>query len=100
MDEESILKELNSWIELLDRTQKEYVQASKNYSEVKNSIWLNTDWEDALGKTKPTVDEKKAYVSANSLIQRTDKDTAYYNILLIKEKIKLCYAELELLKDV
>lgn len=92
-----IIAELESYVALLGKAQKEYVINIKNYNEKKSRLWLETDFAEVLEKGRPTVDEKKAYVTSQTLTEKTDRDNAYYNIQYIKSKIDVCYAKLEIL---
>lgn len=91
------IKSLNFNVELLQKAYKEYLLAYKNYKTKQNSLWLETDWEDAIGKARPTVDEKKAYISQNSMNEKLIKEDAYYNIQYIKYRIDVCNKKLEIL---
>lgn len=91
------IKTLDFNLDLLRKAYKEYVSAYKNYKEKQNRLWLETDWEDAIGKGRPTVDEKKAYVSQNCLNEKIIKEDAYYNIQYIKYSIDVCDKKLEIL---
>ena len=54
------LKAINE--ELVD-AQLDYAARKLLYKEREADILLNTDFEEALGKKRPTVDEKKAYIT-------------------------------------
>ncbi len=94
-----IMVELESNISLLEQAYKEYLKEYKAYKEIQNSLWLNTDWEEAIGKSRPTVDEKKAFISQKSLNQKMFKDNAEFNIKIIKQRIELCKLKLEYTQD-
>lgn len=90
MDAMSVIGEKEVLIDELGKANKELVTATITYKEVQSGLWLNTDFESELGKKRPTVDEKKAYVSYHSLEHRKQREIAEYNKELILAKIKLC----------
>ena len=97
MDVDLIIKTLDFDVEMLRKAYKEYIMAYKDYKQKQNNLWLNTDWEDAIGKARPTVDEKKAYISQNSMNEKLIKENCYYNIQYIKYKIDVGQKKLEIL---
>ena len=90
MDAMSVIDDKEVLIGELDKANKELVTATINYKELQSELWLNTNFEEELGKKRPTVDEKKAYVSYHSLDERKQREMAEYNKELILAKIKLC----------
>ena len=90
MDKELVIKEKESLINELDECNKELLEATLNYRRIQSDLWLNTDFEEKIGKKRPTVDEKKAYVNNHSLLHKEQRDKAYNNREIILQKIKLC----------
>lgn len=96
-DVDLIIKTLDFNVDLLRKAYKEYIMAYKYYKEKQNNLWLNTDWEDVIGKARPTVDEKKAYISQNTMNEKLIKEDCYYNIQYLKYKIDVEQKKLEIL---
>ena len=85
-----IIDEKEKWINELKSVNQELFIATSEYKEVQSKLWLNTDFEEVLGKKRPTVDEKKAYVTLHSLEHRDQRDLARYNKEYILKMIELC----------
>ena len=51
----------------LENTENRYEQMKLDLAEMKATLTLDTDWEKAIGKEKPTVPEKEAYVRKQTL---------------------------------
>lgn len=91
-----------SSVEILDRKKEkikeweratyELLDATIKYKKKQNELWLYTDFAEKLGKGRPTVDEKKAYISDKTIELKEKKESAY-------NKVKLIELELELLDD-
>ena len=78
------LKAIN---EELVEAQLDYAAKKLLYKEKEADLLLNTDFEEALGKKRPTVDEKKAYLL---LQMKEDKHTLNHAEILV-EKLKREY---------
>lgn len=78
------LKAINE--QLVD-AQLDYAAKKLLYKEKEADILLNTDFEEALGKKRPTVDEKKAYILRQ---MKEDKHEVNHAEILV-EKLKREY---------
>lgn len=96
MDKELVIKEKESLIKDLEESNKELVKAIINYRLTQSKFWLETDFEEKIGKKRPTVDEKKAYVNAHTLKHKELFENAKNNREIILFKIKLCEDKLAL----
>ena len=96
MDKELVIKEKESLINDLKESYDELVKAMMNYRLIQSQLWLETDFEEKIGKKRPTVDEKKAYVNAHSIIHKEQYEIANNNREIILFKIKLCEDKLAL----
>lgn len=96
MDKELIIKEKESLIDDLDKCNRELLEATLNYRLIQSQLWLETDFEEKIGKKRPTVDEKKAYVNAHSIVHKEQRDMAYNNREIILLKIRLCEDKLNI----
>ncbi|MBP5421706.1 MAG: hypothetical protein J6Y78_04590 [Paludibacteraceae bacterium] len=96
MDKELVIKEKESLINDLKESNDELVKAMMNYRLIQSQLWLETDFEEKIGKKRPTVDEKKAYVNAHSIIHKEQYEIAKNNREIILFKIKLCEDKLAL----
>ena len=85
-----VIDEKTKWIKDLEKCNKELFIATSQYKEVQAKLWLDTDFEEELGKKRPTVDEKKAYVTLHSLEHRDQRDLCRYNKEYILKMIDLC----------
>lgn len=85
-----VISEKENWIKELAKANEELVSATVNYKMVQAELWLDTDFEEVLDKKRPTVDEKKAYVSLHSLGHRKQRELAQYNREHILKMIDLC----------
>ena len=92
---DNIVMELDELIEDLHKAYDDYSSKVKTYTEKKSKLWLYTDFNEVLGKGRPTVDEKKAYVSQQSLEEKMARDDAYYLIEYLKHKIDACHLKLK-----
>ena len=77
-------------IEELNEVNKTLLIVTTNYKQKQSKLWLETDWAEAIGKAKPTVDEKKAYISLNTLEERMNKESTIYLKDHILKQIDLC----------
>ena len=78
------LKAIN---EQITEAQLDYFAKKLLYKEKEAKLLLETDFEEALGKKRPTVDEKKAY-----LLQQMNKDKHELNHAeILVEKLKREY---------
>lgn len=70
------LLELNDKIEILE---KEYIDMKIEYETKKANLLLNTDFASAIGKAKPTVAEKDAYVK----LQTVEDERVYKQVGIV-----------------
>ena len=98
MDKErvKVIEEKEKLINELKEASNELLVATIQYKRMQNHLWLDTDFEKELGKKRPTVDEKKAYVSLHSLEYREQKEIAEYNCDFIRNMIELSGDKLEI----
>lgn len=96
MDKELVIREKEALIDELERVNKELLVATTNYKVVQNTAWLEVDFAEVLGKARPTVDEKKAYVSSVSINHRDQRDKLKLEKEIILQKIDLCGDKLAL----
>ena len=87
-----ILDKKKDKIKEWEKATYELLDATIKYKKKQNELWLYTDFAEELGKGRPTVDEKKAYISNKTIDLKEKKDSAY-------NKVKLIELELELLDD-
>ena len=74
----------------------ELAKATEDYKRVQAKLWIDTNFAEVLDKSRPTVDEKKAYVTLQSLEERVIKDnlaneTKYIEMLIDLTDDKLVY---------
>ena len=50
-------------IKNLNKVETQYCEAKRGLEVLKAELILNTDWNEALGKPKPTVQEKEAFIT-------------------------------------
>ena len=84
-----------SLIKDLDEANKELTKSLVNYRLTQSTLWLETDFEEKIGK-RPTVDVKKAYVTNHSLVHKEQYEIAKNNREIILMKIRLCEDKLAL----
>lgn len=94
---DKVLKDKEMLIDKLDLINKELLDATIVYRELKSQLWIDTDWIDAVGKSKPTVDEKKSYIALETLKAYEDKLRAEYKKEIILSQIDLCNDKLSVL---
>lgn len=85
-----LISEKEKWINDLKEANHELCIATSHYKQIQAKLWLDTDFEDVLCKSRPTVDEKKSYVTLHSLEHRNQRDLAQYNKEYILKMIELC----------
>jgi len=73
--------------EQLVEAQLDYAAKKLLYKEKEADILLNTDFGEVLGKSRPTVDEKKAYL----LLEMKEDKNALNDAELLVEKLKRDY---------
>lgn len=69
MSQEQEIKQLNNEIGELE---KQYIEAKIEYEMKKADLLLNTDFATAIGKAKPTVAEKDAFVKMECIAEEDD----------------------------
>lgn len=74
----------------LEQVNKELLNATIQYKEIQSNLWLDTDFGEILQKGRPTVDEKKAYVTLHSLEYREKRENAIYKKEVLLKAIELC----------
>ena len=80
---EQIINELNE-------KRNEYTLKNIEYKKKKCKLMLETDFKTVLDSSRPTVDEKKAYISLNTIELRKEKELLYNEIKLLELEIELC----------
>jgi len=90
MDTQKIIDEKEEIIKEIDKVTKEYIKKNVEYKKAKNSAWLDTDFKDVLNSNRPTVDEKKAYVSSQTIDLREERDELWYQREHLLRKLDLC----------
>lgn len=85
-----IIEEKEKWIKELKKCNSELLNATSDYKGFQARLWLETDFEEVLNKKRPTVDEKKAYVTSKTLPHRDLRDIALYNKEYVLKMIDLC----------
>lgn len=93
-----ILKKKENVIEQIATTRDEYLKANREYKKEKCKLMLETDFETILNKSRPTVDEKNAYVDLNTLHLKEEKDKKYNEIKYLEMKLELINDNIELKK--
>lgn len=83
-------------IEELKKKKNEYTKTNIEYKKEKCKLMLETNFEEVLGKSRPTVGEKEAYVDLNTIDMREKKELLYNEIEYLKLQIELCNDEIEL----
>lgn len=92
-----VIKQKEAVIDELNEVNKELLQAIINYKQIKARLWLDTDFEEVLDKKRPTVDEKKAYVTAHSLVHFEQREKVKYQKEILLKQLDLCDSKLEYL---
>lgn len=85
-----VINEKENLINELNEVNKKLLESTINYNQVKSKLWLDTDFNDVLGQSRPTVDQKKAYVSLNSLEEKQIKEQLQYTKEHLLKMIDLC----------
>ena len=86
----TIIKEKEALINDLDDLNNQLLKATMNYKLKQSELWLETDFGTILNKSRPTVDEKKAYVFEHSMVLREQRDTLVNAKEVLLKKIELC----------
>ena len=81
------IQHLRAINEQLVEAQLDYAAKKLLYKEKEADILLNTDFTEVLGKSRPTVDEKKAYL----LLEMKEDKHALNDAELLVEKLKRDY---------
>lgn len=87
-----IIKELNE-------KRKEYTIKNIEYKKEKCKLMIETDFNSILNKSRPTVDEKEAYVSLKTIKIREEKELLYNEIKRLELEIELCNDLLKLQEE-
>lgn len=85
-----VIKEKEALIKDLVDLNSQLLVATLNYKMQQSELWLETDFETILNKSRPTVDEKKAYITKHSIVLREQKDTLANAKEVLLKKIELC----------
>ena len=72
----------------------DYTSLKLQYSQKNNNLLLNTDFEEVLGKKRPTVAEKEAYIETQLVTLKSELTIAKENINSIKRDIDILNDEL------
>ena len=73
----------------------DYPSLKLQYLQKNNNLLLNTDFEEVLGKTRPTVGEKEAYIETQLFTLKSELEIAKENVASIKRDIDLLNDELK-----
>lgn len=90
MDKVDVINEKVALINDLADLNSQLLKATINYKVQQSKLWLETDFEEELGKKRPTVDEKKAYITKHSLLLREQRDTLINDKEVLLKKIEIC----------
>lgn len=93
-----MIEQKRKLIEQLKEKKNEYTKLNIKYKEKKCKLMLETNFEEVLGKSRPTVGEKEAYIDLNTLTMREEKELLYNEIEYLRLQIELCNDEIELNK--
>lgn len=74
----------------LKETRDLYTRKNLEYKKEKCKLLLNTNFEEELGKSRPTVGEKEAFVDLKTLDLRLEKELLYNKIKEIELEIEIC----------
>lgn len=82
------MNEIEKLIEQLEEKQNEFVKKNIDYKENKATLMLTTDFAEVLNKSRPTVDDKKAYIDLQTLQDKKIIDLLDNEIKILKLKIE------------
>lgn len=91
----SIIKRKKELIEEYNQTKKKFIKADTRYRRKKCRMMLECNFEEILGKSRPTVAEKEAYIELKTLNLKQTKELIYNDLKLIEFEIGICDNELE-----
>jgi len=74
----------------------DYTSLKLQYLQKSNDLLLNTDFEEVLGKKRPTVGEKEAYIENALFTLKSELTIAKENVNSIKRDIELLNDEIRL----
>ena len=83
------IEEKKSLIKQFKDKKDEYVETDIEYKSLKAKLLLETDFNEVLNKSRPTVDDKKAYVDLMSIDLKKKKDLLYNEIKVLELEIDL-----------
>lgn len=93
-----MIEQKRKLIEELNEKKNKYTKSNIKYKEEKCRLMLETNFEEVLGKSRPTVGEKEAYIDFNTLKMREEKELLYNEIEYLRLQIELCNDEIDLNK--
>ena len=85
-----VIKEKEALINELNDLNSQLLVATLSYKMQQSELWLETEFEEVLNKKRPTVDEKKAYITKHSMVLREQRDTLVNAKEVLLKKIELC----------
>ena len=74
----------------------DYTSLKLQYLQKNNDLLLNTDFEEVLGKKRPTVGEKEAYIENKLFTLKSELTIAKENVASIKRDIDILNDEIKL----
>ena len=91
-----ILEKQLDIINKLNKKEEEYILKYNEYKMKKCKLLLETDFTEVLNKSRPTVDEKNAFVDLNTLDLKQEKDLLYNEVKYLKMLLDLNHDEIKL----
>lgn len=84
-----LLEDKTNLIEEIKEAKNNYTKANIEYKETKCKLLIETDFKEELNSSRPTVDEKNAYVDLKTLELREKKELLYNEIKYLELKLEL-----------
>lgn len=91
-----LLEKKANLIEKINEGRILYTNTNNEYKEKKCRLLLETDFVEVLNKSRPTIDEKNAYVDLNTLELKKTKELIYDNIKYLEMQLDLINDEISL----
>ena len=85
----NLFEEKEQLIDLIADTRNKFLNSDIKYKETKCRLLLETDFATILNKSRPTVDDKKAYVDLNTLDLKKEKESLAIKIKTLELKLDL-----------
>ena len=89
MVDTQLLEQKEQLIESINEARNFYTDKNVEYKKKNCELLLETDFVEVLNKSRPTVDEKNAYVDLNTLELKEKKEKAYNDIKYLEMKLDL-----------